>query len=427
MAFLLMLGVDRIPITSSALGEAASLDVVLVIDISESMAWDADRTDPMYDPHACNEADPGGADGYPGECHPFEEVKAAADRFVSRVLDKDAAEEEDRLAIVTFANGWSVDINQGTAYRPNGVPTWINNRHQARQIIRDLRIFDPPECDWPDGSIKTAVGPCRKYTIREGGGYGDYVGFDCYSCRDAGDGYNDGWNDADGNGVDDQEWSYYTTTNIGGSLLRAGNMFPQQQRDDALWVVVILTDGVANATDRMASDNINRFETYPVGSCPFAEEGDFFPICQDKNVSTRHLDTDRLYDADDYARDMADFVGCLGRNPAPACRVTGQGALLFSIGLGEGVIDTGCRPGRPERCEVGPDGIPNTNDARAYGGDLLRYLAAVGDDGNPETNELCVGVPYNRSCGNYYFAPQGRDLDKVFEDIASRIFTRLRQ
>ncbi len=429
-SFLLLLGFDRFPITTSAIGEAASLDIVLVIDISESMSWDAAPNDPMYDPHACNNDDPGGADGYPGSCHPFQEVKAAADRFASRVLDKSAAEEEDRLAIVTFANGWSSGIDLGTFYRPGGSNReWINNRNTARQIIRDLRIFDPPECDWPDGSKKTVVGPCRKYEIVDGH-YGAYHGFDCYSCRDDGDGYDnyDPNTDPDGNGIDDQEWSYIATTNIGGALLRAGNMFPFQERDDALWVVVLLTDGVANATDRLASDNINRYQTYPVGFCTNADENAWFPICQDKDVSTRHRpNTNSEYDADDYARDMADFVSCLGRNPAAACRFTGQGALAFSIGLGNGVLDNGCRA-QPGKCEVGPDGDPNSaGDARAYGAELLRYIAAVGDDGNPETNELCVGKAYNVSCGNYYFAPHGSDLDKVFEDIASRIFTRLHQ
>ncbi len=422
--FLLLFGVDRFPITTSAIGEAASLDVVLVIDISESMSWDAAIGDPMRDPHACNNADPGGSDGYPGDCHPFQEVKAAADRFVSRILDKSSTEEEDRLAIVTFADGWNADINRGTFYRPNGgTRTWINDRNQARQIIRDLRIYDPPECDWPDGSIKTTVGPCRKYAIdtSAGGGYGAYQGFDCYSCRDAGDGI----------GVsnpDHQDWSYYATTNIGGALLKAGNMFPLQERDDALWVVILLTDGVANNTDRLASDNINRYETYPVGFCTYAGENAWFPICQDKNTGTRHRNnTDPLYDADDYARDMADFVGCMGRHPAAACAEPGQGALAFSIGLGSGVLDNGCRPGHPEWCEIGPDGVPNTSDARPYGAELLRYVAAVGDDGNPLTNELCVGKVYTESCGNYFFAPQGSALDKVFEEIASRIFTRLHQ
>jgi len=418
MTFLLLFGIEKIPISTEAIGEAASLDVVLVIDISESMAWDASTDDPLRDPHACNSADPGGTEGYPGECEPFEHVKAAADRFIQRVLDKAPEREEDRLAVVTFANGWSEAPELGTAYRTNG---WINQASTARSIVRNLEVFEPEECFYPDGvTPKTEWGPCRNYNYNSDG---SYIGFDCLSCRDAGDG--------DG---PKEDWSTYTTTNIGGGLRLAGNMFAQDTRPDALWVVVILTDGMANATFMTPRDNFFDFDTYPIGYCPNGDENAIFPICQDHNVDERHRITDPShppddYDADDYARDMADFVGCLPVNTAPACRgMVGQGGIIFSIGLGNGVLDNGCRFGSPGRCEVGPDGNPYTQgDARPYGASLLRYIAAVGDDGNPATNELCSGVPYDEWCGNYYFGAEGNQLDDIFEDIASRIFTRIHQ
>ena len=93
----------------------------------------------------------------------------------------------------------------------------------------------------------------------------------------------------------------------------AGNMFALETREDALWVVILLTDGMANATTPANSDNVTDFTTYPMGYCPndWTE-----PLCQDESVSTRHVDTDiPNYDADDYARDMADFVGCYPVNP----------------------------------------------------------------------------------------------------------------
>jgi hypothetical protein len=60
---------------------------------------------------------------------------------------------------------------------------------------------------------------------------------------------------------------------------------------------------------------------------------------------------------------------------------------------------------------------------------LLRYVAAVGDDGNAATDP-CSGLygsaaDWEEWCGNYYFSPTGNDLDLIFEDIASRIFTRI--
>ena len=85
--------------------------------------------------------------GLPGECHPFEEVKSAAGEFIARVLDKDADEEEDRLAIVTFGNGWSTkedppgsgiivpDLDMATGIRTSG---WTNDQGTALGIVENL-------------------------------------------------------------------------------------------------------------------------------------------------------------------------------------------------------------------------------------------------------------------------------------------------
>lgn len=121
------------------------------------------------------------------------------------------------------------------------------------------------------------------------------------------------------------------------------------------------------------------------------------------------------YDADDYARDMADYVACAPLNPAPGCANEGQGAVIFAIGLGDEVINNyaGLYPEET-------NGIP-------YGANLLRYVAGVGIDGDPHpSTDPCLGESdYTEWCGNYYFSPGGNELYKVFEDIASRIFTRL--
>jgi hypothetical protein len=201
-----------------------------------------------------------------------------------------------------------------------------------------------------------------------------------------------------------------TTTNIGGGLLKAGDMFAFETREDALWVVIVLTDGLANATDMDENDDITDYATYPIGYCPRQNEE---PWCLDHDVYSRHDEADADYDADDYARDMADFVGCYPVNQAAACGdQQGQGAVIFSIGLGEGVLY-------------------NLNEAsnKPYGTTLLRYIAAVGDDGDAATDP-CADYDTNNPddweewCGNYYYSP-GDELSEVFEDIASRVFTRL--
>jgi hypothetical protein len=400
--FLQLVGVNTIRISANSIGEAASLDVVLVIDISESMAWDAGMGNPMRDPAACNAADSGGADGYPGECYPFEDVKMNAVSFVNRVLDRTVDKEEDRLAIVTFANGWSNNHDQGTAYRTAG---WTNDRAIATDIIKNLKIYQPGECFNPRidpvGTVNQFWGPCEFYNPDD-----TFAWLDCLSCRDPSNPLwpvnpPEGWTD----------WSYLPTTNIGGGLLKAGNMFAYQTKEEALWVVVLLTDGMANATDASTGDDIDDYTTYPVGYCPNPSDTTF-PLCQDKDVDTRHSPpADPLYDADDYAHDMADFIGCYPKNPATACNgVTGQGAIIFAIGLGNGVLRS-----------------DNEVYNRPYGASLLRYIARVGYVGDPDPNkDPCKDESdYTKWCGNYYYAPHGPQLDRVFEDIASRIFTRL--
>jgi hypothetical protein len=398
MTFLSLVGVTDVNIQANSIGEAASLDVVLLIDISESMVWDAAPGGYLRDPHACNSEDPTGSDGFKGECQPFEEVKKAASHFVNRILNKEPGQEEDRLQIVTFASGWDADINRGTHYRffAAGSPRWTSDRNEALTTINDLIVYDPPTCFEPKndplGSIVQFYGPCRFYNPDW-----TYAYLDCLSCRA------DMWPDPKP-ATDD--WSALTTTNIGGALLRAGNMFSYDTREDALWVAVLLTDGMANATDLEPGDDITNYSSYPLGFCP---NDPTFPLCQDENVQTRHPNGSPQYDADDYARDMADYVGCLPTNTAPGCHGTaGQGAIIFTIGLGDGVLDASGEP-----------------HSAPYGGSLLRYIASVGDDGDPAT-DMCAGKSnYSEWCGNYYFSPEGPGLTRIFEDIASRIFTRI--
>jgi len=375
--FLQLVGINTIRIHTSTISEAASLDVVLVIDVSESMGWDAPKGDPMRDPSVCNAADPGGADGFPGECQPFEEVKKAAATFIERILDKPAGEEQDRLAIVTFSTGWD-PTTEITSTRVQG-SGWYSDRTQAINLVKSLKIYQPLKCgDEP-------FGPCLNYD-----GSGNYSGMYCRTCSD------------------NDDWSYYTTTNIGGGLRLAGNMFAQPPvHEEALWVVILLTDGMANATDSKEHDVIP--SSHPFGFCP---ENLDSPLCVDQDVTTRHHSGNGLYDAEDYARDMADFVACPPKNPPAACNGThGQGAIIFTIGLGNEVLKT-----------------ENEIHNKPYGASLLRYIARVGYSNDPDpAKDPCndYSSDYTAWCGNYYFSPTGPQLTRIFEDIASRIYTRL--
>jgi len=83
----------------------------------------------------------------------------------------------------------------------------------------------------------------------------------------------------------------------------------------------------------------------------------------------------------------------------------GNDLAIYSIGLGNAV--TADRNGQGPLGEV-----------------LLRYMAAVGDDGN-RTTDSCDSIATGESCGQYYYALGGADLLPIFEDISRRIYTRI--
>jgi hypothetical protein len=155
-----------------------------------------------------------------------------------------------------------------------------------------------------------------------------------------------------------------------------------------------------------------------------------------------------LYDVDDYARDWADYIALSQGSTdeqLPSIFTIGFG-LNFEVGsVGSDPSDAGYIPG-PASFNV-PDYL---------GEELLRYIADVGDnfqidtdyqqdlkdDGfenhsigdygvrGPCENQTAAPGDYyplapRTSCGNYYNAPNEEQLKLVFDDIASRMFTRL--
>lgn len=431
MSFLYIVGLDNITVTGNSISEAASMDVVLVLDVGESMAFDAscgdgddDDGDGLVDD--CNPAGDLGANGVPddfyrdpsecnadtlgldsgdglsGECFPLEEVKRAAINFVDRILNKAAVDEEDRVAIIAFSNGWETGAT--TVVTP--APGWTRDKATARAAIANLSVYDPLRVCPADlatvPDVYEDVGACRAYSQDTGW----YLGFDCPLFR------NSAYKDL----------STCTTTNIGGGLQFAGGMFAVNTREQALWVVVVLTDGAVNTTFAAADDDLTDATTIratlPLGHCPLngpappVGGSHIFPPCRDDDATTHHLSS-VVYDAEDYARDQAKFVACLPVNPAALCvdsdndTLEGQGAIVFAIGMGDFVIT-----------QVDINGVP-------YGASLLRYIAAVGYDGNPGTDLCASESDWTAWCGNYYYSPTTSELPKVFEDIASRIFTRI--
>jgi hypothetical protein len=188
-----------------------------------------------------------------------------------------------------------------------------------------------------------------------------------------------------------------------------------------------------------------------------------------------------LYDVDDYARDWADWVGLANLNGASSSggRVADQLLpTIFTIGFGlnyDMIIDqNGNVTGFTSACDRADlnciRGISPDNEeylSNYLGEELLRYIADVGDNfrmdsdywqyrmgariGNGITGaptddygprsacdipEGALGStpinayapqPPRTSCGNYFAAATQDDLNRVFSEIASRMFTRISQ
>jgi hypothetical protein len=260
-------------------------------------------------------------------------------------------------------------------------------------------------------------------TCRVSDADGSYHGMDCPAYWIAGDA------------------SLCGNTNIGGGLKVAGNVLGGQypagyptpwpvSRESALWVVVLLTDGQANtgytkdgATTPEIYNDSPGLNTAGQVICPkytwssayLATVGGFLRYCLDQDArptvddlkatpapgaavfAARHSIGDprnadpntAVYDADDYARDMVDFV----TNPDSDPVMPGQAALLFTIGLNENYI-------------ASRSPYETTNGLPATAETLLRYGAEKGN-------------------GVYYSAPSSDQLGEIFLAIANKIATRL--
>lgn len=384
-AFLPVIGFGELVISADAVSEAASLDLVLVVDTSASMAFDlctdgkdndgdgvADDcngfpgkpsqvgSEPDSDPELCN---PNRFDPDPAarvnDCHPFEELRAASQALLDRMFFP-----YDRMAVVTF--DWSASVKISLA---DG-----NNHAAVKAALDSMEVSTdslPPSCTFPsDGDPRTCP-----------------------------------------------------STNTSAGLLAAGSQFALNTRPEAVWVVVLISDGGANAAFS-GGDAFDKSKWI----CPGTAGNPTWiaPLCKDPWADTRHDRDNPEYDADDAAYDAALYVGCLDTpNPSVGCPDRGNGAVIFTIGLGESMVNN------QECAQYYGDNFPSRNPScdPDLGERLLRDIAAIGDDANPSTNP-CSGVPTSsksapKSCGNYYFSPTGVALRDVFEAIASRIFTRI--
>lgn len=379
--FLRVIGIRSINLTASSIGEAATIDLVLILDTSASMAFETGDEDPAtthkttpktssdYDdnPSVCNANN---------TCEPMRAVKNVAWDFVSHLYFP-----YDRVSVITMTSQ-----NPGGSRAPTEVIPLTSDRNTVQTEITGAKVFQPRDCTGSDDE-----GACIQYVN------GSFTGVNCQI-------YDNHSNDATANP------SSCPSSNIGGVLNLArealtGSGNPANMRVDAFWVVVALFGGTANATDPSG--------TYPNGFCPqntwllSQYQG---PWCRDPYPTTRHHDTDplvnytnpingdsmqiSLYDAEDYARDMADNLATL---------TTGNGVTVYTIGLGAQIQ-------APAK-----DGHNNAILSEPYPAEyLLQYIA-----------ESAGGSSINH--GQYFYASTSTALSGIFERIAQNIATKISQ
>ena len=386
LAFLPIIGYDFTVIRANAISEAGSVDLVLVIDTSPSMSYDlcsdglnndegigGELPDEIDDCDAfgtgrgsndLSESDVATCNAAPdpqNQCRPFVKVKDDAKELVRSMYFP-----YDRVAIISFATtscdpikkklgiscGNVLDLQDATWACHSLLLTATEQKNCVLKRIDDMVVEEEP------------------------------IPADC-----------PGWK---------PDPSGCTSTNTGDALRAAGNLFKPQGREQAVWVVVLLSDGVANAALRGDGSWV----------CP-PSTWDDPPYCQDGKLPLNTLDSPRAeadpdFDADDHARKMALFVGCPNEVPATKspCSEPGNDVFVFTICLGDACASYD-RGGDPK-----------------VGGELLQFIAAVGDK-SPWDDPCSIYGPDRKNCGNYYFAADTSDLGGIFEDIASRIYTKL--
>lgn len=385
LGFMRILGINTATINASSVGEAASIDLVLVIDTSSSMSYETGGGDgldsPLDDPATCNTS-------VSTPCEPMNKIKQVAIDFVQGDF---LFFPYDRVAVIAMTSQFPGGNRQPT------VPLELSDSESdVVTAIQNLRVFEPPVCDMASNKASPANGPCLNYDI----GTGVFVGLECPVYRRGADLIAD-------TGDEVKNISSCNSSNIGGGLRMAADRFTIDPiREDSFWAVILLAGGPATATDP--------FPSFPDGYCPpYTWDDPAHPFCRDESAEVRHsggnplqgIPGDPRYDADDYARDSADYL---------ADPVDGQGVAVYTIGLGKL--------------------IQNAPRGDKFAGEkLLTYIAECA--GEPTVYGDAVGDPcppnpdtrVNENHGFYSYAPTPAGLEAIFLRIASNIFTRISQ
>jgi hypothetical protein len=447
--FLHMLGFSNIPLTTDSIAEAASVDMVLVFDTSESMGKDTGGyVANDFDPGPCNTAN---------NCQPLKQAKDAAKALIGNLYDG-----YDRVAIVTF------DTQGYTQFKLGEDDTGDPKTHlqealdaidskvklhddapTAKLIYKAQGTYNPvnPEDSNGDGSDADV------YHLLSEGAWGDVCDpgdnrwdstlnepcdlsdFPDCTFSDHYCGVNDVWDmnsdnkitAADIGGLGAGKSTSIVSTCTGCGMRQASDTLVKYGRTGSVWTIVFLSDGVPNMSDTKFTDIGNPdFANYPNGFCNGGlGSGLWSQLCVDLDMYPRYcIDSTETtcppgsiwdnapkslnYTSLDWAMDTTDATALI--KSTNQYEPSGNEITIYTIGLG---------------AAGGGNQQTNTPPADVFVGEqLLRYMAAVGDDGD-RTTDPCQGVAPWHTCGQYYYAPTGDALKGIFLDIASRIYTRI--
>ncbi len=230
------------------------------------------------------------------------------------------------------------------------------------------------------------------------------------------------------------------STCTGCGIRMATNELVNYGRSNSVWVMVLLSDGVANLTDTPETYPLpSPFgipTSYPGGYCGGSINNPLWSnLCLESSTAPRYCinpipipippatavapgdvcppgstpvpinatPVSPPYNPEDYARDMADRAALLHGNVA---ETLGSDMSIYTIGLGPFAVD---------------------------GEALMRYIADVGDDGTRNSVEYtgnthgeCASYSNDyKECGQYYFTLSADKLGTIFDSIASRIYTKI--
>ena len=399
-AFLRVLGINSAEVVVRSIGEAATIDLVLLMDTSGSMAYattgDPYSSDQGDNPIACNEAD---------DCQPLRAVKNVAMDFVDSLIYYGY----DRVSVIAMTG--QIDDPTDEAERdPVEVIPLSFDRNVILNSIDDLTVYQPRIC--PDTWSLDNVGGCLKFNS---GVYDDEFCEPYFAAMALPTEPERGTANP----------SSCPSSNFGGMFTLAqeaysGSGNPNLQRAEALWVTVMVASGPANSSTPSEADLVD----YPFGYCPqntwllFAMPDPKPRRCRDAvpgnerdpssalvaytNPLTGETTNISLYDAEDYGRDMADNL---------AASKTPNGVTIYTIGLGDEVFEPANGP-PAVLCEVDTTAGNRPCGEAEY---LLTYIAReAGDDLNPGINH-----------GEYFFSPNDAEMRNIFEIIAQNIATKI--